>query len=141
MNTYKRFKFGFTLIELMVISAIIGILGAMVLGAVGGCSVSDGTRTGSITKFSNKGIINKSWEGEMVMGGVRGNSNGGVVANVWHFTIQDKSLIPLATKAVEEGIPVSVKYSQSLIANPLTRDTTYLVTSITLQTNRTTLER
>jgi hypothetical protein len=35
-----------------------------------GANFSDGERTGDIYKFSKKGLIYKSWEGEMYLGGV-----------------------------------------------------------------------
>lgn len=74
-------KGGFTLIELLIVVAILCTLAAIALAA-GGCSVSDGSRVGVVTKFSYKGMTaaTKSWEGEMTIQGLRGNGNGGVSA-------------------------------------------------------------
>jgi len=120
-------KRAFTLIELLVIIAIVAILSALVLGLSGGCSVSDGVRMGTIIKFSHKGIITKSWEGEMVQEGLR-SAGGGVVGNVWRFTVTDAKLATALDKRV--GKRVKVRYHQRLVRNPFTRDTNYTITSI-----------
>lgn len=118
----------FTLIEFLVLVSIIGILAALVVGAVGGCSVSDGTRIGTITKFSQKGFMVKSWEGEMVLGGIRGAAQGGTVANTWQFTVIKTDLAPKVEALL--GKEVKVKYHQVLVHNPLARDTSYEILSI-----------
>jgi hypothetical protein len=52
---------------------------------------SDGIRQGVIYKFSKKGLVFKTWEGEMNMGGFRkendshGNTN--IVANTFSFSL------------------------------------------------------
>lgn len=118
----------FTLIELLICIAIVGILAALVIGGTGGCSVSDGTRVGTITKFSKKGLMVKSWEGEMVLGGVRAAIQGGTVANNWQFTVLNSELAPKVEALI--GKEVRVKYHQVWIHNPVTRDTSYEVLAI-----------
>jgi len=118
----------FTLIELLICLAIVAILGTLVIGGMGGCSISDGTRVGTITKFSQKGMMVKSWEGEMVLGGVRGAVQGGTVANTWQFTVLKSDLAPKVEALI--GKEVKVKYHQVLIHNPVTRDTSYEILSI-----------
>jgi prepilin-type N-terminal cleavage/methylation domain-containing protein len=121
----------FTLIELLVVIAIIAIFAAMVVGLGGGCSVSDGNRVGLVTKFSHKGILNKSWEGELVMGGARtksdGNGNTSVVANVWQFSVLDGTLAAKIDKLQETGHRAKLVYHQTLMRNPYNRDTAYII--------------
>jgi hypothetical protein len=75
-----------------------------------GCiEYSDGERTGTVTKLSRKGLICKSWEGGIYMGGIkkhvdyvsygsgkneRTTAVTSMVANTFQFTIEDASLIP-----------------------------------------------
>lgn len=47
---------------------------------------SDGERTGVITKISKKGLIFKSWEGDMLVGGMATNSDGTMVPATWQFS-------------------------------------------------------
>ena len=89
-------KRGVTLIEVLVIIAIVLILGSLVFGARGGCLIgcnpdySDGERVGIVTKLSYKGWNYKTWEGEMNLGGMRAASDGKIETNVWMFTIPEE---------------------------------------------------
>lgn len=117
----------FTLIELLIVVAIVALLGAIVVGAGGGCSVSDGTRTGTVTKFSKKGLMVKSWEGELLLGGVRQGTSGSV-ANVWQFTVLKPDIAEKMESLV--GKDVKVKYHQVWLRNPIVRDTSYEILSV-----------
>lgn len=137
MNTY--FRRGFTLIELLVVTCIIFLVAAMFLGAVGGCSRSDGSRVGTVTKFSQKGLMQKSWEGELLMGGLKTkHTDSGTVgvANVWEFTVVDPTIVPQVQSALENGTPVLMKYHQTALYNPFQRDTSYLVTGVSTNVGR-----
>jgi len=120
----------FTLIELLVVLAIVAILAALVLGAAGGCSRSSGTRVGTITKFSYKGIwqSTKSWEGDMAMEGVATDGEGKTLANVWHFSVTDAKMAERIEPLV--GKKVKVRYEETFARNPFRRSTRYLVRDI-----------
>jgi prepilin-type N-terminal cleavage/methylation domain-containing protein len=126
MNKTKR---AFTLIELLTVAAIVCILAAMVVGGVGGCTRAEGVRTGTVIKFSYKGLIKvtKSWEGTMSLEGL-GLVAGKTMANTWDFTVQD----PKIAKQVEAlvGVLVKVRYDQTAVFNPFTRGTAYSILSI-----------
>lgn len=130
MNRNNR-KSGFTLIELMIVLVILFIFGAILLSAVGGVlGKSDGKRVGVITKFSYKGMLVKSYEGELNMGGVRNHSDGEgrntMVANVWPFSCSN----PTVAKQIEDliGKEVVIKYHQSFAG--FSRETSYDVVSV-----------
>ena len=110
----------FTLIEVLVVCAIIGILVALVAGPRSGCSRSEGIRIGTITKFSYRGNFTKSWEGELLLGGVRNSGgNSGIVANVWDFSVaggKDSALVARIHALV--GKQVRVRYSETAFHNP-----------------------
>lgn len=121
---------GFTLIKGLVCFAILSILFAIVLGGISGCSVSDGFRVGTISKFTNKGLFNKSWEGELVMGGVVNRGESGMVANLWRFSTLNKEMVDKINQAASSGKRVKIIYKQTFFRNPFVRDTTYLVQSV-----------
>ena len=125
----------FTLIELLIwvglASVALGLL--ITAGAfMSGCTTSDGTRVGTISKFSNRGVMIKSHEGELVLGGQVQTSKGGSVANVWEFSCLDLNIVPALEQAMDSNNVVAVKYHQTFFYNPFRRDTSYLVKSVTV---------
>ena len=68
--------------------------------AYAGC-YSEGVRKGDIQKFSAKGIITKSWEGEMVQQGIRANTaSRGTLTNIWKFSVTD----PEVAKKIDDAM-------------------------------------
>lgn len=94
---------------------------------------SDGVRQGVIQKFSSKGFLSKSWEGEMVQAGVRGKSDGSgnsSLSNIWKFSVTDAAVAKKLEEAMFDGGTVTVKYCKALIRNPLATSTPYEVTDV-----------
>ena len=130
MNRNNR-KSGFTYIELFVAIfwAVVAI--GIFVAAVGNVAgTSDGKRVGVLTKFSNKGLFIKSYEGELNMGGVRNNVNSkgerSMVANVWEFSCSNPQMAEKLENLI--GKEVVIKYHQSFAG--LVRDTSYDVVSV-----------
>lgn len=125
----------YTLIELLICLAIAGILVALLGAGLSGCSRSEGSRAGIVTKFSHKGNLTKSWEGEMVMGGMRvGTDSEGssmLQANVWQFTVTDPNIVEQVKEALRQGYRVELEYKQTMMHNPLKRDTSYTIIKVT----------
>ena len=73
---------------------------------------SEGNRVGYISKFSQKGVIWKTWEGSMSLSqtGYNGNNND------FEFSIdgdnQNQSVIDSIKYAVDNGLKIEVKYHQ-----------------------------
>jgi hypothetical protein len=84
----------------------------------------EGTRSGVVVKLSYKGRINKSWEGELMLGGVHSGTT-------WDFSLdpsnpQTPSLAKALQAAELSATPVTLKYQQHFIG-PWSTDTNYLV--------------
>lgn len=104
---------GFTLIETMIVFVTLGIIAAAVMPGCGlHIDYSDGERTGVIYKLSNKGMICKTWEGEMNLGGASADGNGQMVPNQWRFTVKDKSILPKIQEAAKSGKRITVHYKE-----------------------------
>ncbi len=71
---------------------------------------SEGTRVGIIYKFSKKGTVFKTYEGEMMLPGIRNKSkNGSLSTNLFNFSVTDDDL---AKKLMEsQGMEVELHYS------------------------------
>lgn len=69
---------------------------------------SEGTRVGIIYKFSKKGTIFKTYEGEMMLPGIR-NKSQSLSTNTFNFSVTDEEL---AQKLMEsQGMEVELHYS------------------------------
>lgn len=69
---------------------------------------SEGTRVGIIYKFSKKGTIFKTYEGEMMLPGIR-NKSQSLSTNTFNFSVTDEEL---AKKLMEsQGMEVELHYS------------------------------
>lgn len=90
---------------------------------------SDGIRVGTVQKFSKKGTFNKSWEGELVMDGLKARAagNGATVTNVWKFSATDPAVASQIEDAIMAGKEVSLKYCQMRF-NVGSTDTDYIIT-------------
>ena len=107
----------------------LGGSGLCVKGCVSGCGAdySEGDRIGSITKFSNKGLFIKSWEGQLNLGGfVTKHSDKGdsLVANTWNFTVTKPELVDKIQHAMVSGKPVKIHYRQ-WFNSPMSMDSNY----------------
>lgn len=92
-----------------------------------GSDYSTGVRSGVIVKFSRKGLLCKSWEGEVNLGGMV-STDSGSVPNVWKFHA-DESNAPAIEKAVRAGKPVQLHYKQWTIS-PWCQDSDYDVMTV-----------
>ena len=102
---------------------------ASVASLLGGCdNYSNGSRVGTIQKFSEKGLINKSGEGTLVLEGFKGVD--GTFSNIWNFSAKDSSVIEKLNIARDSNSKVSVKYNERLFRNPISTDTPYIVTDV-----------
>jgi len=118
---------------------LIAIIFTIVFNSCSGCDYSEGERVGVVTKISYKGLIWKTWEGEMNLGGYRAASKGrGFVANLWEFSIEannpnQEKLALILQKAMIEGNRVKVTYyDRGFVLGCWHSATSYWITSVTV---------
>jgi hypothetical protein len=94
---------------------------------------SNGERKGTVVKLSEKGLIFKSWEGELLIGGVKQKADGkggsSTVLNVLEFNVQDKDVLKKLEDALENGTEVKLTYKQWLLS-PITINSDYVITAV-----------
>lgn len=91
---------------------------------------SDGYRAGMLQKFSRKGNIFKTYEGEMILSSVQSNQNVTLASEKFLFSVSDKEIaLQLDTL---QGRNVIVHYTQKVNTLPWRGETTFIVSSVKL---------
>ena len=108
------------------------LIAALAMLSACGQNFSNGSYMGVVTKLSEKGLIFKSWEGEVSMGGMRtqsdGNGSTSIVANVLRFNV-DPAAVEKVKAAQKSGKSVELVYRQWLIA-PLSISNDHVVVDV-----------
>lgn len=81
------------------------VLFSLYVGLMLTWSYSDGERAGVLQKFSRKGWLCKTYEGELAM-----TTTPGVAPIIWDFSARDKNVIPALRAAI--GKRVVVHYTE-----------------------------
>lgn len=94
---------------------------------------SDGYRAGIMIKFSKKGSIFKTYEGELNLGMVLNNEPQEVsVSNLWNFSVpsSNEEVIKKLEDAVLNGKRVKVHYNEKFVTLPWRGDTKYFIDEV-----------
>ncbi|MFT4645780.1 MAG: hypothetical protein ACI8ZX_002199 [Planctomycetota bacterium] len=83
---------------------------------------SEGYRAGELIKISNKGVIFKTWEGEI--------SQGVSEAQIFEFSVQDNEETAIALLKDMQGQQVKLTYIERYATFPWLGDTKYYVTKV-----------
>ncbi len=90
---------------------------------------SEGTRAGQLIKFSEKGVVFKTYEGELNMGGLRtGEAKDGLEGNLWQFSVLDEDVAKDLVDA--EGKRVKLSYKERYKAMAWQGDTNYFIVKV-----------
>lgn len=106
-------------------------LAAFIIGIAGYFTVlyyatySEGDRSGDLIKFSNKGYIFKTWEGEISQG-ISG-------AQIFKFSVLDSDVEVIEKLKEYQGKYVKVTYIERYKTFPWWGDTNYYVTAVKLE--------
>jgi hypothetical protein len=88
----------------------------------GACS--EGFRVGELNKFSEKGVVFPTWEGEILLGGLGGSS----MANSFPFSVVNQNVID--TLNVNGGMKVTLYYTEYYGVSFMDGNTSYLIDSV-----------
>lgn len=89
---------------------------------------SKGYRAGMLQKFSGKGLIFKTFEGEMILSSVQSDANVAIASEKFLFSVSDETI----AKSLEQiqGRRVVVHYLEKKGALPWRGDSNYIVDSV-----------
>jgi hypothetical protein len=90
--------------------AFIVVVAAVIIYFTYFFTYSEGNRAGVLIKFSKKGYVFKTFEGELNMGGVGNLPNTAQVNQIWLFSVTDKAVAD--SLMLLEGKKVSLHYNQ-----------------------------
>ncbi|TAL46390.1 MAG: hypothetical protein EPN92_06305 [Chitinophagaceae bacterium] len=94
---------------------------------------SEGNRTGLLQKFSHKGTIFKTYEGELILSSIRSSGNIALASEKFFFSVRED---PTAKKLENlQGHFVTVHYKMKNGTLPWRGDSPYLVDSVELIKN------
>jgi hypothetical protein len=84
---------------LLGVLAIPLVLFTLYVGLAFRWSYSDGERAGVLQKFSRKGWVCKTYEGELAMSTVPG-----VAPTIWEFSVRDERTVPSLSQAIGKRV-------------------------------------
>jgi len=95
-------------------------------------SYGDGYRVGVIQKIARKGVIFKTYEGELTQGfieGAQGDPNASAVSTrIWYFTVEnDPKVLAQIDHAIEANKKVKLYYKEKYMGLPWVGDTRQIV--------------
>jgi len=92
---------------------------------------SEGYRAGLLQKFSKKGVIFKTYEGELILSSVSSTSNVAIASEKFYFSVVNRELVPRFDTL--QGENVIIHYQQKNGAAFWRGDSKYLVDSIKIK--------
>jgi len=91
---------------------------------------SEGNRSGLLQKFSYKGTIFKTFEGELILSSIKSNQNVSLASEKFLFSVPGKALAEKLLKL--EGTMVVLHYKEKNGVLPWRGETTHLVDSVSI---------
>ncbi len=119
MNFLRKLLYGF--IGLVLFALVLSFLGTKI-------AYSEGDRAGVVSKFSRKGYIFKTYEGELNVG-AQGQA-GNMANNLWAFTVdsEDPAIVKRLEDAMLTGKRIRLHYEQRYLKFSWMGDTEYFIT-------------
>ncbi len=123
-------KLGKIFRRFMVGLLILGLLSAGGFFLVSNYTYSKGARAGTLIKLSKKGVMFKTYEGQLNLGGFSTDSQEGVSGNIWEFSVTQTELYNELQDY--EGNRVKLHYREVIRPMPWQGKTNYFVYKVEL---------
>lgn len=106
------------------------ILGGGIYLVVCNLTYSNGQRAGTLIKISRKGVVFKTYEGQLNLGGVSMDAEAGLSGNIWEFSVQKNDIYDELQDL--QGQKVKLYYRQKYKGMPWQGKTDYFVYQVEL---------
>lgn len=123
-------KVGSWIKRFFLIILLLAVVGGGVYLWVCNWTYSEGTRAGNLIKISYKGVVLKTYEGQLNLGGFQSNDQSGISGNIWEFSVWDDEIYKQLQQY--EGKQVKLFYRQKYKAMPWQGDTDYFIYQVEL---------
>lgn len=124
----RRFRWGRTV---TIVILILLFAGALFVWWRYYFTYSDGYRYGLLQKFSRRGSLFKTYEGEMILSSVKGNNNVALASEKFYFSVTDGALAQQLGNL--QGRGVTVHYKQKNAPAFWRGDSEYIVDSVKIE--------
>ncbi|RMG54431.1 MAG: hypothetical protein D6722_29020 [Bacteroidetes bacterium] len=119
--------------RILLIVSIVVVLVGLVTGSVALFgSYSSGSRVGKIVKFSRKGVIFKTYEGNLNVGGFAKDEDGDISPSVWAFSVGrgEDEIVEAIDQAMDQGYSVKLHYKEMFFQFDWRGDTKYFIQKV-----------
>lgn len=99
---------------LLITGIIIFLLALLGFSLAYNLNYSDGFRSGTVVKLSKKGTIFKTYEGQLLSGGLATGEGGDIASNLWDFSVEkgDSTVLKAIEEAVDGSYRVKLRYHE-----------------------------
>jgi hypothetical protein len=116
--------------KIIIITSIIILVITAITFLIFNYTYSEGNRAGVVVKFSKKGYLLKTYEGELNMGGMGNLPNTAQMNMLWNFSVNDQAVADTLMNL--EGRKVSLHYKEIIKNMPWQGETKYFVDGVKL---------
>lgn len=113
----------------LLITSLTLVVGWFIYYFICGITYSEGTRSGILTKVSKKGFVFKTYEGEIIIGGLNQGDGAILPARTFSFSVREKSVYDQLEK--DQGKKVVLYYREVLKSFFWQGESNYFVDSVT----------
>jgi hypothetical protein len=99
---------------LIITGIIVFLLGLLTFVLAYNLNYSDGFRSGTVVKLSKKGTMFKTYEGQLLSGGLATGESGDIASNLWDFSVEkgDTAVLKAIEAAVDGSYRVKLRYNE-----------------------------
>ncbi len=123
MSTFKKFFIKIGIAAIIILIAVFVFLNFV--------NFSSGYRAGVPIKVSHKGVLFKTWEGQLNIGGLT-NSEQGAIPTTWEFSIEDdnQEVREKIEEAITKGKRIKLSYEEKFVKFFWKGDTKYFAKKV-----------